>query len=195
MSSMWTRTGTGARPCARRTIRTRGARSAHFYSARAYAFTPLADGRRASPPAPTSRRAALQGDGEDAASTVALSLSTAPGAIASAPFAMTAGALVDADDGRGRRSPPAAPSTVTHHGEPAGRRPGARSTTSSSCARPPPAPTPPPRRRRRARRRARPRSLFSAASLAALDDAVEIAAVVLGRDAPAAAAVDDALAL
>ena len=89
------------------------------------------------------------------------------GDVASAPFAMTGWrSLVDPDDGRRHRR-----RGRHRHGDASRRtsRPGhgERSTTSSSCARSPPgADTDRPRGRRRARRGARPRSVFSAASLA-----------------------------
>lgn len=191
-TSMWTKTGTGL------TVRATddphaGTYSTHFYSDAAYSFalsqtvTGLAAGAYVA-------RAALQGDGEDAASTAVLSLSNSTGDVGSAPFAMTGwhnwstpstGAITVAAGGTAK---------VTFTGNlSAGawgtiddfelvRAPAAGADTTALEA-------------AVARAGALNRSVFRAASLENLDSAVEIADVVLGAVSPAQDAVSRAVDL
>jgi arabinogalactan endo-1,4-beta-galactosidase len=85
-TSMWTMTGSGL------TLRAwddphGGTHSAHFYSASAYSFE-LSQTVTGLPAGSYVARAALQGDGEGADGTVALSLSTPGAPSAAAPFAL-----------------------------------------------------------------------------------------------------------
>ncbi|WP_164743574.1 glycosyl hydrolase 53 family protein [Microbacterium sulfonylureivorans] len=190
--TMWTRTGTGV------TLRATddphsGARSAHFYSGSAYSFTvsQRVDGLAAGT---YVARAALQGDGEDAASSVRVTVASSSGSSQSAPFAMsgwrtwstpTTGA-VDVGAGGSATVTVAATLSAGAWGTfddlelvrhlPAGADTGALDAAVARAA-------------------ALDRDLFTAPSLDDLDAAVEIGRVVLGATAPAAEVVEAALAL
>ncbi|MDT0180124.1 glycosyl hydrolase 53 family protein [Microbacterium sp. ARD31] len=84
--SMWTTSGQGLTVGSTDDPRT-GTRSAHFYAGSAFSFT-LGQTVTGLPAGEYIARGALQGDGEDAASTVELSLSSSSGSTAAAPFAM-----------------------------------------------------------------------------------------------------------
>ncbi|MFF2488178.1 glycosyl hydrolase 53 family protein [Microbacterium sp. NPDC058062] len=84
-NSAWTKTGTGLTVGAWDDPRT-GERSAHFWAANAYSFT-LSQRVDGVPAGSYIVRGALQGDGEDAASSVRLNVSSASGE-ASIPFSM-----------------------------------------------------------------------------------------------------------
>lgn len=188
-TSAWSLSGSGA------TLRATddphsGARSTHFYSGSTYSYTLS---QQVSGLAPGSYRAtaALQGDGEDAASTVAITVATSGGASASVPFAMngwrvwsmpttgavavqagdtvtvtvtaqlSAGAWGTLDDVALVRVAPA----------------GADTAHLSALV---------------AQAGSLNREVFTDASLAALDEAREIASVVLGAGAPSQALVSEA---
>jgi arabinogalactan endo-1,4-beta-galactosidase len=190
-TSMWTTTGPGV------TVRATddphsGTRSAHFYSGSAYSMT-VSQHVTGLPAGTYVASAFLQGDGEAADSVVQLALSSEASS-ASAPFAMNGwsnwsnpvtGAVTVAEGGS---------ATVTFSASlPAGawgtiddfelvRAPEAGADTSAleSAV---------------SRAAAITRSVYTGASLAVLDDAVEVANVVLGADTPVQADVDAALAL
>jgi arabinogalactan endo-1,4-beta-galactosidase len=169
-----------------------GTRSAHFYSGSAYTFslTQTVSGLSAGT---YTASASLQGDGEDASSSVGITLSTAPGGqTASAPFAMngwrtwstpTTGAVAVA-----------AGDTVTVRIS-AGLPAGAWGTIDDVQL--VKAVTPADTGALRdavARADLVVRDAATAESLAALDDALAIARVVLAASSPAQQLVDDALA-
>lgn len=191
-TSMWTTAGPGV------TVRATddphsGTRSAHFYSGSPYSFT-VSQYAIGLPAGTYVASAFLQGDGEAADSVVQLTLSSEASS-ASARFAMNGwrnwsspvtGAVTVAEGGS---------ATVTFSASlPAGawgtiddfelvRAPeadGADTAALESAV---------------ARAAAITRSVYTAASLAVLDDAVEVASVVLGADTPVQADVDAALVL
>lgn len=188
---MWAHTGTGLDFPAADDPKS-GIRSAHFYSGVAYAFS-LSQTVTGLDAGTYVARASLQGDGEDAASTVQLSLANSSGDIQSAPFAMTGwrnwsvpttGAVTVEAGGSATVTltvslPAAAWGTVDDFElvrEPA---PGADTTDLEAAV---------------ARAHALNRSVFTDTSLVALDSAVEIAEVVLGAASPTQAGVEGALA-
>lgn len=191
-TSMWTATGSGV------TVRATddphsGARSTHFYSGSPYSFT-VSQRVTGLPVGMYVASAFLQGDGEAADSVAQLTMSSEASS-ASAPFAMNGwrnwsnpvtGAVTVAEGGS---------ATVTFSASlPAGawgtiddfelvRAPeagGADTAALESAV---------------ARAAAITRSVYTAASLAVLDDAVEVASVALGADTPVQADVDAALVL
>jgi arabinogalactan endo-1,4-beta-galactosidase len=187
-TAAWTTTGTALTVGAADDPRT-GARSTHFYSGAAYAFT-LSQRVDDVPGGSYVARAALQGDGEDADSDVQLNLESGSGS-ASVPFVMagwrnwsvpTTGAVTVADG---------ASATVTISATlPAGAW-GTIDDVEVVRELPAGADTTAPRALVD-RAAALDRSIFSAASLATLDDGVEIAKVVMGALSPTADAVAEA---
>lgn len=191
--SMWATTGSGATVRATDDPRT-GTRSTHFYSAAAYSFT-LSQQVTGLEAGSYRASAALQGDGEDAASDVRITVTTSSGATATAPFAMTgwrnwstprtdAVEVVAGDTVTVRISaslPAGAWGTlddVTLVRAPSGA--GADLSPLQAVA---------------DRANALTRDVYTAASLADLDAAREIAAVVLAADEPTQARAQAALSL
>lgn len=191
--SMWTRTGTGTTLRSTDDPRT-GTRSTHFYSGTAFTFTLT---QQVTGLAAGTYRASgeLQGDGENAASDVRITLSAAPsGGSASAPFAMTgwrnwstpqtdAVTVAAGDTVTVRVSanlPAGAWGTIDDLELVRAGAAGADTTELKAAV---------------ARADAITRDVYTSASLAALDAAREIAQTVLGAKAPAQSKVDDALAL
>ncbi|UYK41119.1 glycosyl hydrolase 53 family protein [Microbacterium terricola] len=169
-----------------------GTRSAHFYSGAAYTYS-LSQTVTASTAGKYTASAALQGDGEDAASTVRIAVTTSSGATAGAPFAMTGW--------RQWSTPTTAPVAVAA-GETvtvtisatlsagawgtlddvvlARLAPDAADTSALEAA--------------LERAEGLDRDIITAASLAVLDDAVEISEVVLAATTPTQTRVTAALA-
>ncbi len=188
--SMWTRTGSGLTLRATDDPRS-GTRSAHFYSGAAYTYT-LSQRVTALTAGSYTASVSAQGDGENAASTLRLSAAVTGGATATAPlelngwrnwFTGTTGAVT---------VPAGGTVTVTVTASlPAGawgtlddvvlaRAAAAPADTSALQA-------------AVDRAEALDRSIITPASLAGLDDALEIADVVLASAAPAADKVAAAL--
>lgn len=188
--SMWATSGSGVTVRATDDPHT-GTRSTHFYSASAYTFT-LSQRVTGLPAGSYLASAALQGDGEGADGTVKITLST-DGASASAPFALNGwrtwstpvtDAVQVAEDGTATVTieanlPAAAWGTL----DDAELTLTAASADTSALA------------DSVTRAGAVDRSLYTAGSLAALDDAVETANVLLAADAPTQDDVDAATAL
>jgi arabinogalactan endo-1,4-beta-galactosidase len=190
-TSMWTTTGPGV------TVRATddphsGTRSAHFYSASAYSFT-VSQHVTGLPAGAYIASAFLQGDGETVDSVVQLALSS-EGASTSAPFAMNGwrnwsnpvtGAVTVAEGGSATVAfsaslPAGAWGTIDDFELVRAPEAGADASALESAV---------------ARAAAITRSVYTSASLAVLDHAVEVANVVLGADTPVQADVDAARAL
>ncbi|WP_344096741.1 glycosyl hydrolase 53 family protein [Microbacterium deminutum] len=191
-TGMWSTTGTGLTERATDDPHS-GTYSTHFYSDGAYAFT-LSQAVTGLAAGTYVARAALQGDGEDAASTVVLSLANSTGDVQSAPFAMTGWRVWSAPTTADVTVAAGGTAKVTFTGnlsagawgtiddfELVRALPAGADTSALAAA--------------VARAGALNRSVFSAASLKTLDGAVEVADVVLGAMSPAQSAVDGALVL
>lgn len=187
--SMWSTTGSGVTVRSANDPRS-GARSTHFYSANAYSFTvsQTVNGMAAGQYVASG---ALQGDGEDSSSTVQIEL-TSGATTESAPFAMTGW--------QNWSTPTTAPVTVSEGGSatvtirvslPAGawgtiddlqlvRATESGVDTSELAAAVDEA-------------EGMERQLYTPESLASLDEAIEVARVVLGSAAPSSTRVDAAL--
>ena len=189
--SMWTRTGTALTVRATDDPRS-GTRSAHFYAGSAYSFT-LSQRVTGLAAGEYTASAALQGDGEDAASDVRITLSTPGGATTSAPFEL--------NGWRNWSTPTTEPVTVAADGTatvtitatlPAGAwgtlddvvltraLAGADTASLQDLV---------------TRAEAIDREIVTPSSLARLDAALKVAAVVLASSAPAKDKVDGAVAL
>ena len=183
--SMWTKTGAALTLRATDDPRT-GSRSAHFYSGSAYTYTltqrvtGLAAGRY-------TASAAMQGDGENAASAMKLTLSASDGASAEAPFELNGWRAWSVPVTDAVTVPANGTVTVTVSASlPAGAwgtiddivltraTTGADTTALKSAAQ---------------QAKSLDRSVVTAASLARLDAALAIADVVLASSAPDAAKV------
>ncbi|WP_159501418.1 glycosyl hydrolase 53 family protein [Microbacterium sp. 18062] len=191
-TSPWTVTGAGLTLRATDDPRT-GERSAHFYSDAAYAFE-LSQTVTGLPAGEYRASGALQGDGEDAASSVRLIVESSGGASADAPFALsgwrewstpTAG-MIDVADGETVTVRVGASLSAGSWGTiddlALTRVGGAVSDVA-------------PLEALIARADALDRDAYTPASLAAVDDAVRIARFVLSAEAPAADRLDAAAAL
>ncbi|HEX5856933.1 MAG TPA: glycosyl hydrolase 53 family protein [Microbacterium sp.] len=190
-TSMWSLTGTGAVMRSTENPRT-GTRSTNFWSGSAYSFA-LSQKVTGLAPGTYRATASLQGEGENAESDVRITLSTTPsGASASAPFAMngwlawstpsTAGIPVAAGDivtvAISANLPAAAWGSIDDVELVLVAPAGADTTQLAAAA---------------GRAGALNRDVYTDASLAVLDDAREVAAVVLGAEAPTQGRVDAAL--
>lgn len=188
--SMWTRTGAAL------TLRATddphsGTRSAHFYSGSAYSFT-LSQQVTGLDAGSYTASVAVQGDGEDAASALRLSLAATGGATATTPLALNGWRTWHTPTTDAVTVPAGGTATVTITATlPAGawgtiddivlsRAAAAPADTSALQA-------------AVDRAEALDRSIITPASLAGLDDALEIAGVVLASAAPAADKVTAAL--
>ncbi|WP_279234269.1 glycosyl hydrolase 53 family protein [Microbacterium sp. SS28] len=189
--SMWARNGSALTVRSTNDPKT-GTRSSHFYSGSAYTFTltQIVTGLAAGS---YTASASLQGDGENAASDVRITLSTAPGGkSAFAPFAMngwlnwstptTSAVAVAAGDAVTVRISANLPGGAW--GTLDDVRLVKEATAADTAA----------LRAAVARADLVVREAATAESLAGLDDALEIAAVVLAATSPAQQLVDDALA-
>ncbi|MFD0205658.1 MULTISPECIES: glycosyl hydrolase 53 family protein [Saccharothrix] len=181
-TGMWERGGTGV------TVRATddphsGERSTHFHSGEPYAFTvsQRVDGLAAGS---YVARAALQGDGEDAASEVRLVLTTSSGASQAVPFALTGWRNWSTPTTGAVEVPAGGSATVTVAATLSGGAWGTIDDLELVRHLPPGADTGP-LDALVARAGRINRDAFTDASLAALDQAVEVAQVVLGALAPA----------
>jgi len=190
-TSMWQASGPALTVRATDDPRT-GTRSAHFYSASAFSFT-LSQQVSSVPAGRYTATAALQGDGEDAASSVRLTLSSGSGQSQSAGFALngwrnwstpTTGAVEVADGDTvtvtvAASLPAGAWGTLDDFALGLQVGEGADTTALAAAVE---------------RAESLTRSVFTAESLARLDAAVEVAEVVLGATVPSQERVDAALA-
>lgn len=188
--SMWTTTGTGVTVRATDDPRS-GTRSTHFWSATPYSFTVtqqvsgLAQGEYAA-------TASMQGDGEDASSVAVLELASG-GQLASAPFGLDGWRNWSTPTTSGVRVDAGGTATVTIRMSLPG---GAWGTLDDVALSRVAAPAPDTAELDDAVADATSidRSLYTALSLAELDDSLEAATVVLSADAPAQSHVDAAAA-
>lgn len=189
--SAWSRTGSALTVGSTSDPRS-GARSAHFYSATAYSFS-LSQRVTGLDAGDYVASAALQGDGEDAASDVRITVTSSAGGSQSRPFAMNGWQQWSTPTTDAVAVPAGGSATVTITASlPAAawgsiddvvltRASAGADTRALSAA--------------VARADAIDRDIVTAASLAALDDALAAARIVLASSAPAAVKVDAALAL
>ncbi|MDL5350788.1 glycosyl hydrolase 53 family protein [Microbacterium sp. zg-YB36] len=189
--TMWARTGT-------LTLRSTddprsGARSAHFYSAAPFAFT-LSQTVTGLDAGTYSASAALQGDGEGTTGTVALELTTSSGQSARAAFALSGWRNWSVPETDAVTIAAGETITVTVTAELPG---GAWGTLDDFVLSPVTGDGADVSDLEDAVARAAAvdRGIVTAASLAVLDDALEIAGIVLGADTPAADRVAEATAL
>lgn len=180
--SMWTRTGAAL------TLRATddphsGTRSAHFYSGAAYSFT-LSQRVTGLAAGSYTASLAVQGDGEDAASTLRLSVAATGGATATAPLQLNGWRNWHTPTTDAVTVPAGGTATVTVTASlPAGAWGTIDDIVLSRAAAAPADTTA--LRAAVDRAEALDRGIITPASLAGLDDALEIAGVVLASAAPA----------